>query len=395
MAKEFNAMKIQKAITPLIIVLIIIAGLIFARSAFNSAILFLLIIIALVMAHEAGHFFSAKLFGIYVHEFGLGFPPRIATIKKGETEYTLNAIPLGGFVKLEGEENPDHPRSLAAKPKWQRFIVLFAGIAVNFLLPVLLFALAFTWPHEVPIGRAMVTNVIPEGPAAIAGIKVNDQIFSIDGRDAKNLPEASRLIRLKVGETVNVTVRRDGNLINIPVYARWSPPEGQGPTGISIGYSVVAPDGRPFTERESLPPWESIPMGIQQTWDTLILVRNEIASWGGQSGSPQFAGPVGIGQTVGEIVGIQETPSAAVSPLLEITALLSINLAIINLLPLPMLDGGRIFFLLLEVIRRGKRINPQKEAIVHMIGFFAFIILAIIITFFDIARITSGESLLR
>ena len=154
-----------------------------------------------------------------MHEFGLGFPPRIATIKKGDTEYTLNAIPLGGFVKLEGEENPDHPRSLAAKPKWQRFIVLFAGIAVNFLLPVLLFALAFTWPHEVPIGRAMVTNVIPEGPAAIAGIKVNDQIFSIDGRDAKNLPEASRLIRLKVGETVNVTVRRDGNLINIPVYA--------------------------------------------------------------------------------------------------------------------------------------------------------------------------------
>ena len=388
-------MKIQNTFTTLIIALIIVAALIFARSAFNSAILFLLIIVALVMAHEAGHFFSAKLFGIYVHEFGLGFPPRIASIKKGETEYTINAIPLGGFVKLEGEENPEHPRSLAAKPKWQRFIVLFSGIAVNFLLPVFLFALALTWPHEVPIGRAVVTSLIPDGPAAVAGIKVNDQIFSIDGRDAKNLPEASRLIRLKVGETVNVTVRRDGNLINIPVYARWSPPEGQGPTGISIGYSVVAPDGRPFTEKESLPPWKSIPMGFQQTWDTLILVRNEIASWGGQSSTPQFAGPVGIGQTVGEIVEIQESPIEAVSPLLEITALLSINLAIINLLPLPMLDGGRIFFLLLEVIRRGKRINPEKEAIVHTIGFFVFIALALIITFFDIARITSGESLLR
>ena len=388
-------MKIQKTFTPLIIALLIIIGLVFARSVFNSAILFLLIIVALVMAHEAGHFFSAKLFGIYVHEFGLGFPPRLVSIKKGETEYTINAIPLGGFVKLEGEESPDHPRSLAAKPKWQRFIVLFSGIAVNFLLPIFLFALAFTWPHEVPLGRAVVTSVIPEGPAAIAGIKVNDQIFSIGGRDAKNLPEASRLIRLKVGKTINITVRRDGNLINIPVYARWSPPEGQGPTGVSIGYSVVAPDGRPFTEKESIPPWESIPMGIQQTWDTLILARNEIASWGGESNSPQFAGPIGIGQTVGEIVEIQDTPSAAVSPLLEITALLSINLAIINLLPLPMLDGGRIFFLLLEIVRRGKRISPQKEAIVHMIGFFAFIMFAVIITFFDIARITSGGSLLR
>ena len=388
-------MKIQKAFTLLIIALLIITGLVFARSAFNSAILFLLIIIALVMAHEAGHFFSAKFFGIYVHEFGLGFPPRLASIKKGETEYTINAIPLGGFVKLEGEENPDHPRSLAAKPKWQRFIVLFAGIAVNFLLPIFLFSLALTWPHEVPLGRAVVTSVIPEGPAAIAGIKVNDQIFSIGGRDAKNLPEASRLIRLKVGKTVNITVRRDGNLINIPVYARWNPPEGQGPTGVSIGYSVVAPDGQPFTKKESIPPWKSIPMGIQQTWDTLILARNEIASWGGESNSPQFAGPIGIGQTVGEIIEIQDTPSAAVSPLLEITALLSINLAIINLLPLPMLDGGRIFFLLLEIARRGKRINPQKEAIVHMIGFFAFIIFAVIITFFDISRIISGGSLLR
>jgi len=386
---------VQRLITALIVIGGFALAYVFARDAMNSGLLFVAILISLVMAHEAGHFFTAKAFGVYVHEFGLGFPPRVWAFKYGETEYSVNWLPIGGFVRLEGEENPDHPRSLASRPRWQRFIVLGSGAIVNLILPIFLFAAALSWPHEVPVGRAEITQVVEGAPAEVAGLQVGDLIYEIDGRDAKNVSEVSRYIRVNIGKTIDILVRRNGEYVLVQVEARWSPPEGQGPTGIGIAPSVVAPDGRPFTETEALPPWESIPQGFRQTWDTMILARNEIISWFQGSSAPQFAGPVGIGQTVGEVARQQETASDAVSPLLEIAALLSINLGILNLLPLPMLDGGRIFFLMIEVARRGKRIAPEKEAFVHMIGFIVFITLALVITFFDISRIASGESVFR
>ena len=348
------------------------------------------------MAHEAGHFFTAKAFGVYVHEFGLGFPPRAASFKYGETEYSLNWLPIGGFVRLEGEEQSDHPRSLSMRPRWQRFIVLGSGAVVNLILPVFLFAAALSFPHEVAVGRTVISEVVPDSPAEAAGLEPGDVIFTIAGRDAQNVSEVSRFIRVNVGHDVDIRVRRGGEFLTVTVDARRTPPAGQGPTGISIAPAVLAPDGRAFTETEAQPPWESIPNGLQQTRDTLILAQNEIRSWfqGGGEG-PQFAGPIGIGQTVGEVARGQETASDAVSPLLELAALLSINLGILNLLPLPMLDGGRIFFLLIEVARGGKRIAPEKEAIVHMAGFLMFITFALIITFIDISRIANGESLFR
>jgi regulator of sigma E protease len=385
----------QRLITLIAILVAIALGLVFARNAVSSALLFVFILVGLVMAHEAGHFFTAKAFGIYVHEFGLGFPPRVGAVKFGETEYSLNWLPIGGFVRLEGEEQSDHPRSLSRRPRWQRLIVLAAGAIVNLILPVILFAAALSFPHEVAVGRAEISDVVPGSPAEAAGLEVGDVIYSIGGRDAQNVSETSRYIRLNVGHTVEIVVRRDGELLTIPVEARMAPPEGQGPTGISIGPSVVAPDGRPFTETETLPPWESIPQAFRQTWDTLVLARNEILGWIQGSADPQFAGPVGIGQTVGEVARNQETASDAVSPLLELAALLSINLGILNLLPLPMLDGGRIFFLFVEIARGGKRIAPEKEALIHLAGFVAFITLAVVITFVDISRIANGESLFR
>ena len=387
----------RRAITLLVVVAGIAVGFIYLFDAFSSAALFLLILIALVMAHEAGHFFTAKAFGIYVHEFGLGFPPRVAAFKYGETEYSLNWLPIGGFVRLEGEEQSEHPRSLSVRPRWQRLIVLASGAVVNLILPVFLFALALSFPHEVAVGRASISTVVPDSPAEAAGLQEGDVIYTIAGRDTLNVAEASRYIRLNVGSTVDIRVRRDGEFITIPVDARRSPPVGQGPTGISIAPAVVAPDGRPFTETVAQPPWESIPNGFRQTWDTLILAQNEIRGWfdGGGGSGPQFAGPIGIGQTVGEVARSQETASDAVSPLLELAALLSINLGILNLLPLPMLDGGRIFFLLVEIVRGGKRIAPEKEAIVHMAGFVLFISFALVITFIDISRIANGESVFR
>ncbi|MDA0352101.1 MAG: RIP metalloprotease [Chloroflexi bacterium] len=385
----------RRLITIVALIAAIVLGFIFLYNAVSSAFLFIFILIALVMAHEAGHFFTAKLFGVYVHEFGLGFPPRVGAFKYGETEYSLNWLPIGGFVRLEGEEESDHPRSLSVRPRWQRLVVLGAGAVVNLILPVFLFAAALSFPHEVAVGRAAISEVLPGSPAETAGLQPGDVIYTIGGRDTLNVAEASRYIRLNVGKTVDLGIRRDGELMTIQVEARRAPPTGQGPTGISIAPSVLAPDGRAFTETQAQPPWESIPNGFRQTWDTLILAQNEIRSWFDGSTSPQFAGPIGIGQTVGEVAHNQETASDAVSPLLELAALLSINLGILNLLPLPMLDGGRIFFLLIEILRGGKRIAPEKEAIVHMAGFVVFISFALVITFIDISRIANGESVFR
>jgi regulator of sigma E protease len=361
----------------------------------TSALIFILILVVLVVVHEFGHFFTAKFFGVYVHEFGIGFPPRAFGKRFGETEYTVNWLPIGGFVRLEGEENPNSPRSLAAKPRWQRLIVLASGGVVNLILPVLLFAIALSLPHQVPEGRAVIGQVMQDSPAEEAGLMEGDVIISIGGRDAEHMAEASRLVRLFMGREVDITVRRDGNLITVPVFARWAPPEGQGPTGITISPIAVAPDGSPFTVTRSLPPWEALPQGAIQTWDTLILARNEIISWFRGAGGPELAGPVGIAAATGEVARTGETPVGAIGPLLQLAALLSINLGIINLLPLPMLDGGRIMFVLIEIVRRGKRIAPEREALVHLVGFVMFITLALVITFFDISRIMAGESVFR
>jgi regulator of sigma E protease len=357
---------------------------VFARDATSAALLFILILVGLVVAHEFAHFLTAKLFGVYVIEFGIGFPPKIWGKKFGETEYTLNWLPIGGFVRLMGEEDPTHPRSLASRPKWQRFIVLAAGSVMNLILPIFLFAIAFTIPHEESIGRAIISEVEPNSPAAAAGLKPEDVIYEIGGRNAKNSIEAGRLIRLNMGHNTEIRVKRINEFVTVNVTPRWSPPAGQGPTGIKIAPQYG------FTETVSQPPWKSIPNGFRTTIDTMILARNEFISWFKGGSSPEVAGPVAIAQTTGEVAR-----EGGASPLLELAALLSINLGIINLLPLPMLDGGRVMFLVIEFLRGGRRIAPEKEALVHLVGFVLFMALAVVVTFADVSRIVNGESLFR
>lgn len=366
-------------------------GFVMARDAMTSAALFIAIMVGVVMVHEAGHFLTAKAFGVRVHEFAFGFPPRIFAKRIGETEYAVNWLPLGGYVRLEGEENAASPRSLAAKPRWQRLIVLTSGALVNLVLPVVLLSAALMIPHQEDEGHARITAVAADTPAAAAGLREGDVILRVGSHDTKNLAEASRLVRIYQGRTVDITVRRAGDLVTVPVYARWTPPAGQGPTGISIAPESVNPvDGRPYTVRVSEPPWEAVPHGAVLTWQTLILARNEVVGWVKGTARPQFQGPVGIAQTTGAVARSSETAAGAISPLLQLAALLSINLGILNLLPLPMLDGGRVLFLVIEVARRGKRVRPEREAIVHLVGMAAFLALAIVVTFADISRIVKG-----
>ncbi len=375
------------------VIVAIVLAFMLKRDATSAALLFGGILIFLVVAHEFAHFVTAKLFGIKVLEFGVGFPPRMAGFRYGETEYTINWLPLGGFVRLLGEEDPNDPRSLAAAPRMHRFIVLVSGSLMNLALPVVLFAAAFSVPHDEPIGRAVIMTVVPGAPAEAAGFQIDDVIYEIDGREARSANDAGRLIRLNLGNEVDVRVRRGQEFVILTVEPRWTPPEGQGPTGITIrpqctlvgGYGCV-----PFTERVADPPWVSIPRGFQATVDTMILARNEVLSWFRGGSSPEVTGPVGLAQTTGEVAR-----EGGFTTVLQLAAILSINLGVLNLLPLPMLDGGRVMFLLIEVLRGGRRIAPEKEAMVHLVGFVLFIALAAIVTFLDITRIANGESLFR
>lgn len=343
------------------------------------------ILIVLIVVHELGHYVTAKLTGVKVLEAGLGYPPRIWGFTWRGTIYSINWLPLGGFVRLLGEEDPSDPNSLAAKPRWVRLLVLASGSGMNFVLPVLLFAIAFMIPHDVDVGLTQITNVVPASPAEEAGLQPGDVIFEINSEEVRNVREVSLAIRLNLGETIDFAVKhQDGVLETVPVHARWTPPEGQGPTGIQIASLYT------FTEKESFPPWQAIPKGWTSTLDSLILARNEVISFVKGGSSPDVTGPVGIAQVTGEIV-----ERSGFDTLLEFAALLSINLAIINILPLPMLDGGRIAFVLLEIVRGGRRIAPEKEAMVHFVGLALIITLAVVITYFDVIRAIRGESLFR
>ncbi len=373
---------LRMGLTALAVVAAIGAGLYIdaSRQAVTSALLFITILVSLVLAHEFGHFLTAKAFGVKVLEFGVGFPPKVFGIRFGETEYTVNWLPIGGFVRLLGEEDAADPRSLAAQSRWKRLIIIGSGAWVNLLLPPFLFMIAFAIPHEEPVGRAVIAAIVPGSPAEAAGFQRGDVIFEIAGRDAKNVAAVARLVRVEMGHLTTIQVKRGEEFLELPVEPRWAFPSGQGPTGITIAAQY------PFTETVSLPPWEGLPLGIRATSDVLIIARNQLIGWVKGGSGPGVAGPVGIAQATGEAAKV------GIPPLFELAALLSINLGIVNMLPLPALDGGRLFFLLLEVLRGGKRVAPQKEALVHFVGFALFIVLTIVVTFADVSKLLGGES---
>ena len=407
---------------------------------FQAVLPFFGIIVVLIVVHELGHFITAKLADVKVLEFGIGFPPRLFGIKRGDTEYTINALPLGGFVRLLGEEDPGDPRSLAAKPRWVRLVVLSSGAFMNVLLAILLFGLAIMIPQDVDTSRARISEVVPGSPAEEAGLQPGDVFFTVNGKDVQSVGELSYRIRLNLGETIDVTVLRPtgatefgqagpggGEFVDISVFARWSTDpfidedgneRGQGPTGITIGpaFGLTVPltleereefirefgPDEPVPRTRFLPasetqwewPWEAIPDGAVRSYESIILARNEIWSriQGGTAGGAgfQLTGPVGIAQLTGEVVEVAGWVS-----LIEFAALISMNLAVLNILPLPMLDGGRVVFVLIEYARRGKRIAPQKEAMVHLVGLVAMLTFALVITYFDVVRIFSGEGIIR
>ena len=557
---------------------------------------FIGILLGLVILHELGHFVVAKLAGVRVEEFGIGLPPRIAGIRFGETLYSINWLPLGGFVRLTGEESarvfvatvnaqsaaaraglrpgdvilkvdgtPVHsdeqlakqlrlaaahsdpipleiererqgargaelgqhtrllepqiipptavdatarpaepaaeigsiagiqtspdPRSLATKPRPVRIAVMAAGAVTNFIIPIVLFAVAALIPQAAPEGPAVITSVVEGAPAERAGLRAGDRVVSINGEPIQHAGDLSLAIQLNVGNQVEFVVEREVHvegtgqrqgshlqLFTTVVQARLAPqdlehvvqpgetihdiaallgvsatqvlrgagfgagfpidegtelvlPNGtryvverddtaesiaddlfvrnqviyeaadidpvrlepgtvvsveQGPTGITIA------NLRPTTVTEQSDFFDAVEAGWTRTVDTFMLVRNRIRSWIAGGDPITVSGPIGLARATDEIV-----ERAGWLRLIELAALLSLNLAVINILPLPMLDGGRIMFVLVEIARRGRRISPEKEGLVHLTGFAIIIAFMVIVGYFDIIRAIAGESALR
>jgi len=341
---------------------------------------FLGVIIIVILAHEIGHFATAKLTGVKVEEFGIFYPPRLFSIKRGETIYSINALPLGAFVKMSGEEDPDEPGSLAAKSIPVRLLVLSSGSLMNLLLPFLLLSIAFMVPHDALIGQVKVLEVSPDSPAELAGIQPEDILLSINGHSIQNTNDLQRYLYINLGSEIDLVVKHsDSTEEELQLVPRWKPPGEEGPLGTLVT-TVSATQ-----VKQSYPFWKAIPMGAERCVEILVLFKNGIVGMFMGALPVDLRGPVGIAEMSGEFA------RAGVSPFLEFAAMISINLGIINLFPLPALDGGRIAFVLIEFLRRGKRISPRKEWVIHTAGFFLLLAVIMAVTYRDILRIATGE----
>jgi len=348
-----------------------------------NIIIGLVVLSVIVIVHELGHFISAKSTKVKVEEFGLGYPPRLLSFKRGETRYSLNAIPFGGFTKMAGEEDPSEPRSLASKSIGVRLLVLSAGSLMNFLLPLILLSASFMIPNDVVMGEVVVQEVDLGSPAAMAGIESGDTIVSINGKPVHSIGSLNRYIHLNLGKQIDMVISRgDSSAREVQVIPRWKPPEGEGATGILVSMP------NPTIVSQSYPFLKAVPLGMTEFSETFVLYKNGIISMIIGSAPADVIGPVGIVQFTGELA------KTGVSPVLEFAAIISLVLAIVNLFPLPALDGGRIVFVLFEWIRRGKRVSPKTEGLIHAIGFVLLLGVMVVVTYQDIIRIVSGESML-
>jgi regulator of sigma E protease len=349
-----------------------------------TIIIGIIVLSVLIIVHELGHFIAAKSTGVKVEEFGVGFPPRLYGKKWRGTIYSINWIPFGGFNKIAGEVDPAVRGGLASRGYGVRLLVLGGGIIMSLLLPFVLMAVAYMVPHDVVSGRVVIADVSPDSPADMAGIEPGDALLSINGEPLRNSAELSRYVQLNLGTEITVAVEHsDGAAETVALTPRWRPPEGEGSMGV---INITTEDAVVISE--SYPPWKAVPIGASSCIEALVLYKNGIV--GMILGTIPFTptGPIGIVQVTGEVA------QSGISPVLELTAFISIALAITQLIPFPALDGGRMLFVFIEWIRRGKKVSPRTEGIVHSVGFIILFGLLILLTYQDLFRWITGGSLL-
>jgi len=350
----------------------------------STTVLFLIILSFLVLIHELGHFIAARMFGIAVEEFGLGFPPRAAIIKKGKrTTYTLNWLPFGGFVKLKGEqgESANDPDSFVSKPIWKRIIVLGAGVFMNIAFTVLVFTIGFSvgMPQSIDGLSAsadirdkhiQVIGVLSDTPAALGGLQAGDIIEKIDGVEFSSIASVQEFVGAKSGIELPIDIKRGGQKRTL----RIAPSIRGDNTKATFGIELIA------IGTVSYP----LPIAFYEAGRTTIaLVQTIFQTLGSAIRTLQFdgfVGPVGIAKHTAKAAEL------GFSYLLNLMALISLSLGIFNVLPIPALDGGRILFALIEGVRR-RSIRPEIENAIHLIGFVILLGLLVLVTARDIGNL--------
>lgn len=357
-----------------------------------TIIIFIVMLSVLVLVHEAGHFWVARRMGIKVEEFGLGLPPKLWGKQIGETEYTINALPIGGFVRMYGETpdgisvrekgaDPDANRMFIAKSKLARTAVLLAGVTANLLLGAVIFSIVFT--AGLPVYSVQVTpnitKVDDSSPAAEAGIKPGDQITALNGvAFSKVQPNFTAAVIGKEGQPINLTIKHDGQEHDVTLTPRQNPPAGQGAMGVTLESKTVTDHVERYPFYQAW--WEGFKQAGIFAWMILQGLGTILGQASHGTVPTEVAGPVGIAAILDQARALGWTY------VLWFAGIISVNLAVVNVLPLPALDGGRLLFVIIEAIS-GHKVNQRTEALAHTIGMAVLLALIVLITFSDISKL--------
>ena len=350
----------------------------------------LLVLSILVVVHEFGHFLAAKLMGIWPEEFGIGLPPRVWGKKIGETLWSINALPLGGFVRLHGETMEPHlnqpARSYVGKSKLARAFVAVAGVGMNVLFAILAFSFIF-FMLGIPNGIS-VSKVSEDSPAAGIGLSEGDTILAIDGKSLYNPAFFGQNVASHAGKDIEITYKsgETGEIVDKKFVLRPLAPEGQGLLGVLYNPSPAGYLETPGISRFLV----SIKYGAIETWDFTRLILTEF----GKMFTGLFHGkvPTGLTGPLGVVGVTAEAASQGIYDLIGLSALISLNLALINLVPFPPLDGSRVLFLIIEGVVGRKRL-PKYEEKIHTIGMYLLLILVALLTFREIPKLLTAGSL--
>jgi regulator of sigma E protease len=371
---------------------------------------FLAVLVVLVLVHEFGHFIVAKRAGITVQEFGVGFPPRITSVVWNGTRYSLNWIPLGGFVKMLGEDGDREAQKMRErglseaaveqamagafnrKPIWVRMMVLLAGVVMNFILAGVMFSIVAASPQLVQRGGLVIQDIQADSPAEKAGLQPDDVILSADGRTFTFPPDLTAYVRGRAEHKVHLLILRDSAVEKVTVV-----PNKVTEAQIRRGIGAVGFSWSPQRVEEFPPvadnPWEAIGVGFggdptRGAAGLALQLPGALAdAVGGLLGlnpdAGQAVGPIGIAEQTGLVL---EGP---VVGMLGFVGILSLNLAVLNVLPFPPLDGGRILVTLIEAVRR-RKLPAEREALIYLTGFMVLIALVILISIQDVQRLIEG-----
>lgn len=329
-----------------------------------TAIAAIFVFLLVVVIHEGGHFSVAKLVGIKVNEFAIGMGPKLFQKRKGETVYTIRALPIGGYVKMEGEdEDSDDPRGFSKVSVWSRIAVVSAGAIMNFVLAIVVLSIV---AFSLGLPTTTIEEVLVDSPAMEYGVLPGDKIISIDGIEISEWNEIVETINSsETSKALDIKVQRDGKIISLQVKPVLDDER------VVIG--IVPRSEKSF--------FKSIEAGFKDTWHFLKLMFNFIAMlFQGKVSTNDLAGPIGVINEIGNQAKV------GFLNLLYILGFISVNLGFFNLLPIPALDGSRIVFLLIEAIR-GKPVDPKKEGFIHFLGFIFLISLMLLVTYKDLIRI--------